>query len=563
MNEISRESRLRFNRENRDDSQAPRLVETRRGASVLYRERYLYSKYNPEEAIDRIVACTEIKNQTLIICTSPLLGYGLEKLSEKTPSDSFILLTEGNPDLYEFSLDYISALHLPEEKTEYIFLKKGNDILKWLESKGENFILNFRRVVRLNFSGGSFFSQDKYSVAEKLLTQSINLSWKNKMTLIKFGRLYSKNIILNLSLLPEAKVFPEITKPVIALGAGESLENTAGFLRTARNDFFVAAVDAALIPLLDLNICPDCVVVLESQIYNKESFIGIKKRILDKNFEMPFFICDLTSRYSLNRGFIKKIGFVLSDFSKLNYLEKIKSFGIPVIPPLGSVGLALLKIISLLNTNSLPVFFSGLDFSYKPGKTHSRGTHQILNEIHTSSRLQPPGSRKIFFSPGIFELVGKNKEKLLSDPSLNMYGGLMNAIFKDEKFYDLRTTGIPLDFPEIGMKEISPLLKGFNPACKAGTVLSKRDYNPGKIRDFLEYELKYLEALCRELSGENPKDSFTPSRDLKNHEYLFLHFPDITVTSNPGLSFYKRLKTEAVYFSKIIRISLLMLKKSF
>ena len=151
MNEISRESRLRFNRENRDDSQAPRLVETRRGASVLYRERYLYSKYNPEEAIDRIVACTEIKNQTLIICTSPLLGYGLEKLSEKTPSDSFILLTEGNPDLYEFSLDYISALHLPEEKTEYIFLKKGNDILKWLESKGENFILTFRRVVSPGF----------------------------------------------------------------------------------------------------------------------------------------------------------------------------------------------------------------------------------------------------------------------------------------------------------------------------------------------------------------------------------------------------------------------------
>lgn len=562
MDEISRESRL-LNREHRDDSLAPRLVETRRGASVLYRERYLYSKYNPEEAVERIVSSSEIKNQTLIICTSPLLGYGLKKLAEKLPSDSFILLAEGDPALYELSLNYIPALSLPEKKAEYIFLKKGNEVLTWLESKEENFILNFRRVVRLDFSGGTFFSQDKYSLAEKLLSQSINLSWKNKMTLIKFGRLYSKNIILNLSLLPGASDFPEITKPVIALGAGESLENTAGFLKTARNDFFVAAVDAALIPLLDLNICPDCVVVLESQIYNNESFIGIKKRILDKKFEMPFFICDLTSRFSLNREFSEKTGFVLSDFSRLNYLEKIKNSGIPVIPPLGSVGLALLKIISLLNTNSMPVFFSGLDFSYKPGKTHSRGTHQMLNEIHTSFRLQPPGSRKVFFSPGIFKVCSINKERLLCDPALNMYGEIMNTLFRDENFYDLRTTGIPLGFPGTDTENIKTFLSGLKKPGKKDTGFLKKNYQPEKILNFLELELEYLENLCRELSGENLKDSPLPSRDLKNHEYLFLHFPDVLGTSNPGLSFYKRLKTEAVYFSKIIRISILHLKKSF
>lgn len=563
MNGNSRETRLRFNRENREDSQAPRLVETRRGASVLYRERYLYSKYNPEEAVERIVSSTEIKNQTLIICTSPLLGYGLKKLAEKLPSDSFILLAEGDPALYELSLNHISSLALPEEKAEYIFLKKGNEVLTWLESKKENFILNFRRVVRLDFSGGTFFSQDKYSLAEKLLSQSINLSWKNKMTLIKFGRLYSKNIFLNLSLLPGASDFPEITKPVIALGAGESLENTAIFLKTARNDFFVAAVDAALIPLLDLNICPDCVVILESQIYNNESFIGIKKRIIDKNFEMPFFICDLTSRFSLNRGFSEKTGFVLSEFSRLNYLEKIKDSGIPVIPPLGSVGLALLKIISLLNTNSLPVFFSGLDFSYKPGKTHSRGTHQMLNEIHTSFRLQPPGSRKVIFSPGIFRVCSINKERLLCDPALNMYGEIMNTLFKNEIFYDLRTSGIPLDFTGTDTENIKTFISGLKKPGKKDAGFLKKNYQPEKILNFLELELEYLEDLCRELSGENLKDSPLPSRDLKNHEYLFLHFPDILGTSNPGLSFYKRLKTEAVYFSKIIRISILLLKKSF
>ena len=57
-----------------------------------------------------------------------------------------------------------------------------------------------------------------------------------------------------------------------------------------------------------------------------------------------------------------------------------------------------------------------------------------------------------------------------------------------------------------------------------------------------ENELAYLENLCRELTGEKQTGSTVPSRDLKNHEYLFLHFPDILGATDPGISFYKRLK---------------------
>lgn len=541
----------------------PNLILTKQGATVLYKDRYLYSKYNPEEPIKKAVNTVEIPPQCIVICASPLLGYGLKKLLEKLPEDSFLLLLEGDINLYQLSVEYITALNLKNDNSSYLFLETGKEILSWLETKGKDFILKFRRVLRLDFSGGVFFSGGKYNSAQSILTEAVNLAWKNKMTLIRFGKLFTKNIFLNLSLLHKSEKFPCITKPVFALGAGESIEQTTAFLKKRRDEFFIAAVDAALIPLLDSNICPDCVIVLESQIYNNESFIGIKKRILDKKFEIPFFICDLTSRFSINRQFTDKIGFILSDFADLNYLKKIKEFKIPVIPPLGSVGLALLEIITFLNTESYPVFFSGLDFSYKPGKTHGKGTHQIINEINKSYRLLPPGTGRIDFSSQIFYVTGINGEKLLCDPAMNLYGKLMNRMFKDFNFFDFRTRGIPLDFQQIPEDKIEFYLENRKTILNPGNPTTPEKVEIEKITDFLESELTYLQNLCRELSGEEHNNDFIYSRDLNSHEYLFIHFPDNETKKSKDISFYKRLKMEALYFSKIIRASLLFLKKSF
>lgn len=144
-----------------------------------------------------------------------------------------------------------------------------------------------------------------------------------------------------------------------------------------------------------------------------------------------------------------------------------------------------------------------------------------------------------------------------------MYGEIMNTIFKDEFFYDLRTSGIPLDFPRTDIRNINSFISGIKTLHRKDTLFIRGNYNPKKILNFLENELAYLENLCRELTGEKQTGSTVPSRDLKNHEYLFLHFPDILGATDPGISFYKRLKIEAIYFSKIIRTSILLLRKSF
>ena len=68
-----------------NDTSKPCLVETRQGLSVLYENRFLYSKYNPAASIERLVETLELKNDTLVLCFSPILGYGIKKLAEKLP----------------------------------------------------------------------------------------------------------------------------------------------------------------------------------------------------------------------------------------------------------------------------------------------------------------------------------------------------------------------------------------------------------------------------------------------------------------------------------------------
>ena len=114
---------------NNSYSTKPCLVETRQGFSVLYNEKPLYSKYAPKDSILKIVNNLDILPNTLILCFSPVLGYGLEELLAKLPENCFILALEKDKVLYDFSLTESESL--VKNAIEYI----NNNIDKPLTTK--------------------------------------------------------------------------------------------------------------------------------------------------------------------------------------------------------------------------------------------------------------------------------------------------------------------------------------------------------------------------------------------------------------------------------------------
>ena len=88
-----------------------------------------------------------------------------------------------------------------------------------------------------------------------------------------------------------------------------------------------------------------------------------------------------------------------------------------------------------------------------------------------------------------------------------MYGEIMNTIFKDEFFYDLRTSGIPLDFPRTDTENIKTFIKK---VCY--------DYEP-KID-------KALENYRKEVKGEMFKDANRPLFSEETTRKILAHIAE-------------------------------------
>ena len=194
---------------NQTDFQKPCLVDTGRGFSVYYQNRFLYSKYAPKKTILNAVENLKIISGTIFLISSPLLWHGLEELLENFPEKCFVLALEKDSELYALAEKFLKekieknpGLKIAEkvkllspEKIPYIV----NIILNQNIEKKDEIppVYNFRRAIHLEFSGGSALNKELYQNIALLAQNAIGSFWKNRLTLTRLGRLYSRNIFKN------------------------------------------------------------------------------------------------------------------------------------------------------------------------------------------------------------------------------------------------------------------------------------------------------------------------------------------------------------------------------
>ena len=73
-------------------NEKPCLVEAKQGFSVSYKNKLLYSKYNPISPIEKAIENLSIPDGTLVLAFSPVLCYGLDLLLKKIQNNSFLFL---------------------------------------------------------------------------------------------------------------------------------------------------------------------------------------------------------------------------------------------------------------------------------------------------------------------------------------------------------------------------------------------------------------------------------------------------------------------------------------
>jgi hypothetical protein len=425
----------------------------------------LLSGIDPVRRAERTADAVSIKDRTLYFCPSPLFGYGLERLLERLAAeapDSAVLCVEADSELFELACNSAAPSLAQNKKLRITNICEEAALCAFVR---ENWgALKFRRLETIRFTGGWQLFPERYDSLCETLRREIATDWGNAMTLAKLGRLYIRNALVNLSLVPR---FPSIEKlsfgesPVLVLGAGPSLDETLDSLECRFKEslrsvesrpFRIICVDTCLGALKDRNIIPDLAVVLESQHWNLRDFNGCR----DWNVKaaIDFSALPASARVLGGEGFL-----FMTPWTQLRIFERLKDAGLlpAVIPPLGSVGLTAVEIAR--RTSRGKIILCGLDFSFSLDKYHARATpgHRAKLNAHTRFR----GLFNISAYAASFAAVSKCGASVRTNHVMQNYRDLFEREFpQNTQLFDISGTGLPLGIKTILMEEALSLLGG-------------------------------------------------------------------------------------------------------
>ena len=510
---------------NSNTNTKPCLVQTAQGFTVSYNNKFLYSKYNPSRAILQIIEQLNIQPQTIILCVSPVLIYGLKELSQKLPEDCLMIGCELEKELYDFIQENKNTPQGNFSKIpDYLFLSReelfnlGPDLIKQKEG-------TYRRIIRLDFSAAAQLNSEAYDQIIQNVTNALMTFWANRVTLVKFGRKYCTNFFKNLAVLdqtiPIQNYFGKIEKPLLVFGAGESAaQGIEHVKKSTRDDYFVICADTAFQPLLSNGITPDAVFIEEAQNVICKCFIGTQA-------SQTHIFAGLSSVHSITRYFKpEQISFFTTEFTKANFIDRFEKAGIlpPKNDPFGSVGITAFYYAMLFRKDSsVTVETYGLDFAYSAGRTHTKGTMADNARFQNSNRIKTDTNFGAAFNQTAF----KKSDKMYTTPIMARYEQIMNSLDYER---DCRVK--PDNDKVTGVAE---------PVEARNDVLRQEAASLEELKSLLTGETK--------LPAEQLEEKITQL--IQDREYLYLHFPDGHKFQYTQ-SFLNRVRVEIEYYLKII-----------
>ncbi|WCL49321.1 motility associated factor glycosyltransferase family protein [Leptospira sp. GIMC2001] len=261
---------------------------------------------------------------------------------------------------------------------------------------------NETEYLRLRYLGENFFHK-----------KDVNLA-----TLVRFEKIWTKNIIQNLSELgrmqPISRIFGQASNtPVLVVGAGPSLSKSIESIQKYREHYIIIAVDTALNVLHENHIEPDLIYSVDPQALNSYYLEGYEGN--------GFLVFDPTSTYLTPRLAVgpQECFFTSSPFPLTKILDQLSEEEIGNVPFGGSVSTNAFSLAKLLGGS--PVYLVAQDLSFTNGLAHAKGaileerlnwkeSRRFRRELHNFQQLTALPKH---FEPGIDGSKIQTNEKLI------------------------------------------------------------------------------------------------------------------------------------------------------
>ncbi|OQX29151.1 MAG: hypothetical protein B0D92_05220 [Spirochaeta sp. LUC14_002_19_P3] len=494
----------------------PRLEHTAHGATVFY-SRYLYSRHNPAHRPIAAARAVCAESRCLYIVPSPLLGYGLAELTESIPADSHVLAIEASQELFHLCSPHFSPGLLNNPKLTIVRLSDEASLNAVLENLG---LWRFRRVRQVDLNGGAALHAPLYDSLIAFALEAQSSYWHNWHSLRIMGRHWVRHLFANLRWLPAALPYSSGDLPIVIAGAGPSLEESLNFIKKKRNLIELWATDTALGTLFSAGISPDVVTVLETQFWNHLDFHGAA----DRKITILADICSYPGSLTIPGC---KISLFSSSFTELRLLNRLRTTfpNLPVIPPLGSVGLAAVQLA--LSFSTQPILLTGLDFSCVPGKSHAQSSSFHKWMLFSRSRLNPmPGWSAAMDRPRV-RIKNFHGEEILSDGILAGYANHFRKCFSSSRRLFSLTGMADLGIPLLTESTAEAQLKSAQPTVPSA-VNQSSPYSETLVNEFIAHEIQLLqETILRwneySSGGKAPEGLLSALEDI---DHLYCGFPD-------------------------------------
>lgn len=485
------------------------------GPQVTLNGRALYGRSPRQSAIRRVRALS-LQPGTVILWPSPLAWLGADELLQELPANCMVIGLELHPELKALTRDYY-ARTIADPRV-VCATEDGRALFSLYRTRGQS---RFRRVTELSTSASARLHRETYASVRDSIERDLARFWRNRMTLVAFGRLWIRNLILNLPELRSTVPLPEYnSRPVVVCGAGPSLDRSFDLLFRHRSRYSLVAVDTALVPLLKHGIVPDLTVALDAQLANVLDFLGTP--------QVPI-LADITAHPAIFQA--QPAGTLsVTEFAPFSLLRRIQSMApaLRPMPPLGSVGVAAARVAAM-NPRS-PLIFAGLDFAVQRGRTHCGGTSASIHYHARSTRLRPPED-PAYSRAMVDTRIGS--VALRSTPVLLGYAdSLSEELGPHREVYVLNRTGHPLGARPLDAAGFAELMASYPSNIDARAV---REVQTNQLVDGVPVD--ELIRFCRQEAAE--LSEFDPTRRTpgwtQTFDYLVALVPDLIRTLDDGV----------------------------
>ncbi len=352
---------------------------TRKGdITVSVDGKYIHSRYDPVSEAEKIIKMSSDSSCDCWVFGGFGLGYHIEAFLRNNENGKAVVV-EPDPVLFRTAAEV-------RDLSDILF--SGRVILVIGADPGSVVstlnMFQFEKIkyfqIRSEYEINSvYFDSLKDSVASYISRKDVNNN-----TLVRFGKLWVKNLLLNLPVFASSPGIDSIKGkfeniPALIIAGGPGLDKSIINLKKYREKCLVIAVDTSMSAVLRYGIEPDFLVVVDPQYWN---YRHLDRCSLDKTV-----VVSEPSTYS--RTFRNRNGkyiFASSVFPLGQKIEK-ETFIRGKLGAGGSVSTTAWDFAR--NTGCSPIFFAGLDLSYPGKQTHFKGSF-FEERSHTLSwRLNP------------------------------------------------------------------------------------------------------------------------------------------------------------------------------